>query len=103
MGSSGSNLASPVSKQNTGIASPEGQNPNGGVDVQNVLNDKTTQWKDWLQKPYNTQALNQHVMSTMFDPQADPTQRSNMLSTIDGNPDLKSYYTNLVNTFNTQK
>ena len=89
-------LNSPAAKPAMGSA--PGAAPGGQLNIQNVIDDKTTQWKDWLEKPYNSEALNAHVMATMFDPKADPAQRDNLTKTIDGNPDLKNYYTNLVNT-----
>lgn len=91
-------LSAPASKPAMG-ASP-GANPAaaGQLNIQNVIDDKSTEWKDWLEKPYNSEALGAHVMSTMFDPKADPAKRDNLTKTIDSNPDLKNYYTNLVNT-----
>ena len=86
-------------KPSTGGVSSPSPEEGGQIDIQNVLQDKTTQWKDWLTKPYNAQAFNSHVIGTMFDTQADPQQRAELAKTIDGNPDLKSYYSNLINNY----
>lgn len=68
----------------------------GELDIDKVLNDKTTKWRDWLSKDYNGKALTAHVMKTVFDPKSDPMKRTSTLSLIGNNPDLSNYFGSMI-------
>jgi len=93
-------MASGASQASGPTATPSGSvgaDTNDALDINDVITDPTTKWKEWLQKPKNAQALNSHVMKNMFDPKADPRVKDNLAQTINQSPDLKGYYNNLVN------
>jgi hypothetical protein len=94
-------MASGASQPSNPTGTPSGSvgaNTSDALDINDVINDPTTKWKEWLQKPNNSAALNSHVMKNMFDPKADPRVKDDLAQTIDKSPDLKGYYNNLVNT-----
>lgn len=95
--SSSSTLSTSVNRPQTTTAQSS-QAGHGELDIDKVLNDKSTKWKDWLSKDYNGKALTAHVMKTIFDPKSDPMKRTNTLSQIGANPDLSSYFNNMIGT-----
>jgi len=95
-GSSPSTMNKPKIPLNTNT-SPSGQQ-NAAIDVNAILNDKSTKWGDFLSKDYNKKALNTHVVKTLMDSKTDPQMRDNLIKTISTTPDLNAYFGDFVNT-----